>query len=402
MLSQKNSSISRHPGPDSAEKPGGIYVHIPFCHTKCPYCSFASYPEADPLVMKNYMQAIRNQAKKMAQHPWSRDREFHSLYIGGGTPTIVAPEQLAVFIEECLTEFRFVEADGRPPEVSIETNPNALDKNILARLRQAGVDRLSIGVQSFSDPMLHVLGRSHSSQEAIRAVEYARSAGFQNLNLDLMYGLPGQTVDSWQQTLEKAIELSPEHLSVYELTVEDTTPFGSLAKQGKLHLPDDDNVLLMFRLTQELLSRSGYSQYEISNYGRPGLQCRHNINYWQNGSYLGLGAGAVSCFSGVRIKAVQKPIEFAGLINKGTYPYSEGEALPLRARFRETVIMGLRMTEGISCRKIYDWFGLTPHEYYGNAIMDFIEQGLLVEDGDRLRLTERGLPLANQVLMHLV
>jgi len=352
--------------------------------------------------MKNYMLAIRSQAKKMAGHIWSKGREFHSLYIGGGTPTVVALEQLAVFIEECLTEFRFVDADGRSPEVSIETNPNAINREMLSRLKQIGVNRLSIGIQSFSDAMLQVLGRSHTSQEATRAVEYARSAGFRNLSLDLMYGLPGQTVDGWQQTLEKAIALSPEHLSVYELTVEDGTPFASMAKQGKLHLPSDENVLLMFKLAQELLTNSGFLQYEISNYGRPGLLCRHNINYWQNGSYLGLGAGAVSCFSGLRIRAILEPKEFVRLIKNNTYPYSEGEMLSLEARFRETVIMGLRMTEGVSCRRLFDRFGLTPHELYGTELTGFVEQGLLAEDGDRLRLTEKGLPLANQVLMHLV
>jgi oxygen-independent coproporphyrinogen-3 oxidase len=402
MFSQKASSKNSYHGPDAAEKPGGLYAHIPFCHTKCPYCSFVSYPELDTQILKNYMLALRHQAKKMAKHPWSSGREFHSLFIGGGTPTVIAPEALTSFIEECLTEFRFVDAGGRPPEVSIETNPNAIDREMLFRLRQAGVNRLSIGIQSFSDPMLHFLGRSHSSQEAMQAVEYARSSGFQNLSLDLMYGLPGQTVEIWQETLEMALELCPEHLSVYELTVEDGTPFDSMAKQGRLHLPGDDNVLLMFKLAQELLANKGYLQYEISNYSWPGFQCRHNINYWQNGSYLGLGAGAVSCFSGVRIKAVQEPMEFAGLINNNTYPYSEGEVLPFGARFRETVIMGLRMTEGVSCRDLDDRFGVTPQEYYGKVIKGFFEQSLLEEKGNRVRLTEKGLPVANQVLMQLV
>lgn len=390
------------PGPQASEEPGGIYIHIPFCHTKCPYCSFASYPAAEPQAMQSYMLAIRSQAKKMADHSWSSTREFRSLYIGGGTPTTVAPEQLVLLIEECLAKFRFTDTDGRAPEVSVETNPNAITREIFGRLKQAGVNRLSIGIQSFSDEMLQVLGRSHSSQEAISAFEHARSAGFQNLSLDLMYGLPGQTVDDWQQTLEKAIALSPEHLSVYELTVEDGTPFASMAKQDKLCLPDDENVLLMFRLAQELLTNSGFLQYEISNYSRPGLQCRHNINYWQNGSYIGLGAGAVSCFSGLRIKAVPGPKEFVRLVNHATYPYIEGEMLSLEARFRETVIMGLRMTEGVSIKNLFDRFGIMPQEYYGDGLTGCLEKGLLEENGDRLRLTDKGLPLANQVLTQLV
>jgi oxygen-independent coproporphyrinogen-3 oxidase len=402
MGSLKISSARPHPGPEAAEASSGIYIHIPFCHTKCPYCSFASYPAADPQAMQSYMLAIRSQVKIMADHVWSRAREFRSLYIGGGTPTMVASEQLAALIEECLAKFRFTDTDGRAPEVSVETNPNALNREMLCRLKQVGVNRLSIGVQSFSDEMLQVLGRSHSSHEAIRAVEYARSAGFQNLSLDLMYGLPGQTVDHWQQTLEKAIVLNPEHLSVYELTVEDATPFANMAKQDKLPLPDDETVLQMCRLAQELLTKSGFLQYEISNYSRPQLQCRHNINYWQNGSYLGLGAGAVSCFSGLRIKAVAEPEEFVRLVQHATYPYSEGEILSLKARFRETVIMGLRMTEGISIKNLFDRFNLTPQEHYGVTLTRCLEQGMLEKDGDRLRLTDKGLPLANQVLVQLV
>ena len=175
-----------------------------------------------------------------------------------------------------------------------------------------------------------------------------------------------------------------------------------MLKLEKLDLPDEDDVEAMFRLSQEMLSAKGYVQYEISNYCRAGYQCRHNINYWQNGSYLGLGCGAVSCFSGVRLNAVLTPTDFVGLIDKGVLPFSEGEMLSCTARFRETVIMGLRMTGGVSCRHLFDRFGLTPQEYYGAELTGFVEQGLVEEDGDRLRLTVKGLPLANQVLMHLV
>lgn len=402
MFSCRAGSTSLHPGPEAAEKPASIYAHIPFCHTRCPYCSFVSYADLDLQAKKSYMQAIGTQAKRMAAHTWSTGRTFQSLYIGGGTPTAVEPESLGAFIEECLTAFRFKGSTGKPPEVTVEANPNTINLELLVRLKQAGVNRLSIGVQSFSDPMLNAIGRSHTSHEAILAVEFARSAGFQNLSLDLMYGLPAQTVGNWRQTLEKAIELSPEHLSVYELTIEEGTLFADMLKREKLDLPDEDDVAAMFRLAQEMLSAKGYVQYEISNYCLAGYQCRHNINYWQNGSYLGLGCGAVSSFSGVRLNAVVTPTDFVGLIDRGLLPFTEGEILSCTARFRETVIMGLRMTEGVSCRHLFDRFGLTPQEYYGAELTGFVEQGLVEEDGDRLRLTEKGLPLANQVLMHLV
>jgi len=388
--------------PDTAEGPAGIYVHIPFCRAKCPYCSFVSYPDADAIIKADYMQALRNQAREMAGHPWCKSRLFDSLFIGGGTPAVVGVEQLAAFVQESLSLYRFRSTAGDRPEVSLETNPNTVDLAMLARLKKAGVNRLSIGVQSFSDDMLAAIGRSHSVQDVLDAVEYARNAGFDNLSLDLMYGLPGQTLKTWQETLEKALELVPEHLSVYELTVEQGTPFGELEKQGSLNLPPEDETASMFELAGQELTGAGYEHYEISNYARPGGQCMHNVNYWENGSYLGLGAGGVSCFSGFRVNGVAKPGRFAEMINRHILPFQDGEWLGLAPRFRETVIMGLRMITGVSVQKLQDRFGMTPREYYGDTLDRLIEQDLLIEQGGRIRLTGKGLPIANQVLSVLV
>jgi oxygen-independent coproporphyrinogen-3 oxidase len=388
--------------PEAAEDPAGIYVHIPFCRTKCPYCSFVSYAGAGADMKINYMQALQRQAGKMASHPWCESRLFDSLFIGGGTPALVDAEQLGSFIEECLSLFRFSSSGGAGPEVSLETNPNTVNRAMLARLRKAGVNRLSIGVQACADDMLAALGRSHSVQDVLAAVEYARSAGFDNLSLDLMYGLPGQTLETWRETLEKALELAAQHLSVYELTIEAGTPFDELQNQGRLHLPHEDETASMFALARQVLTAAGYAHYEISNYARPGFQCSHNINYWENGSYLGLGAGAVSCFSGVRLNSVPEPGRYAEMVNRNIHPFQDGEWLGLAPRFRETVIMGLRLTAGVSVQKLQDRFGMTPQDYYGDALDKLIQQDLLVEKGDRLRLTDRGLPVANQVLSVLV
>ena len=388
--------------PEAAEGPAGIYVHIPFCRTKCPYCSFVSYAGAGADMKANYMQALQRQARKMANHPWCESRVFDSLFIGGGTPALVDAEQLGSFIEECFSLFRFSSSGGAGPEVSLETNPNTVNRAMLARLRKAGVNRLSIGVQSCADDMLAALGRSHSVQDVLDAVEYAGSAGFDNLSLDLMYGLPGQTVEIWQETLGKALELAPQHLSVYELTIEAGTPFAELENLGRLNLPHEDETASMFERARQVLAAAGYEHYEISNYARPGFQCSHNINYWENGSYLGLGAGAVSCFSGVRLNSVPEPGLYAEMVNRDIHPFDNGEWLGLAPRFRETVIMGLRLTAGVSAQKLQDRFGMTPQDYYGDTLARFIQQGLLVEQGDRLRLTDRGLPVANQVLSVLV
>jgi len=391
-----------HITPETADGSAGIYVHIPFCRTKCPYCSFVSYAGAGSDMRANYMQALQRQAGKMAGHPWCESRLFDSLFIGGGTPALVDVEQMGSFIEECLSLFRFRSSGGAGPEVSLETNPNTVNRAMLARLRKAGVNRLSIGVQSCADDMLAGLGRSHSVQDVLDAVEYARSAGFDNLSLDLMYGLPDQTVETWRETLEKALELAPQHLSVYELTIEPDTPFVELQNQGRLHLPHEDETASMFERARQVLTAAGYGHYEISNYARPGFQCSHNINYWENGSYLGLGAGAVSCFSGVRLNSVPEPGRYAELVNRDIHPFQDGEWLGLAPRFRETVIMGLRMTAGVSVQRLQDRFGLTPRDYYGDTLDKLMQQGFLAEKGGRIHLTGKGLPVANQVLSILV
>jgi len=386
---------------ESAGTPAGVYVHIPFCQSKCPYCAFVSFPGRDSQFKANYIQALTKQALELADHDWSKTRKFHSLFIGGGTPSVVDPEKMATFIGVCLQAFDFTGANNAL-EVSLEVNPNTINPEMLKHFRQAGVNRLSIGMQAFSDTMLENIGRKHSVKDGIKAFEFARAAGFTNINLDLMFGLPGQDMPIWKNSLQQALALAPEHISVYELTVEPETPFAELAGKGKLNLPPEDVALTMFEYAQEALAAYGYSQYEISNYARTGFECSHNINYWENGSYVGLGAGAVSCFSGVRIKSEEKPERFIHRINSNLPPYTEAEFLPLAARFRETVIMGLRMTAGVSITRLEKQFGLTPQQYYGNIINRLKSEDLLEEVKCRLRLTRKGLLLANRVMEELV
>jgi oxygen-independent coproporphyrinogen-3 oxidase len=393
------------PGPDTAERPAGIYVHIPFCRSKCPYCSFVSFAGVAAKEIKSYMAALDNQARQLAVHPWVRNRSFHSLYIGGGTPSTVDVSTLAAFIAGCLDRFPFPERREEIEEkieVTLEANPNTVTLEMLKSLRTAGVNRLSLGVQSFSDAMLRGIGRLHSAMEGARAVTNARETGYANINVDLMYGLPGQDFSSWQKTLEMAAALEPEHLSVYELTVEPNTPFAELEKKGKLGLPEEDMILAMFEHAHEFLTARGYEHYEISNYARRGFQCVHNINYWENGSYIGLGSGAFSCFSGVRIQNVADPALFINAIDKGRQPFQEAEMLPLAGRFRETVIMGLRMSAGVSVFRLQERFGITPEKYYGETLMSLIRDGLLEEVQGWLRLTGRGMLLANRVMACLV
>lgn len=348
------------------------------------------------------MEALDKQARKMAVHPWVRVRKFSSLFVGGGTPTSIEPQKLAAVIQTCLADFNYLEKTGKQPEVTVEVNPATVTKDVLKQLGAAGVNRLSIGVQAFSDTMLKNLGRLHTVRDNLQTFEWGREAGFSNISLDLMYGLPGQEVSTWEKTLKQAAALQPEHLSVYELTIEADTPFYGLAQKKLLDLPPEKTILEMFNRARNFLAARGYNHYEISNYSRHGFVCSHNINYWENGSYLGLGAGAVSCFSGVRIKSVEDPDWFIKLLEKDTEPYAEAEFMPLEARFRETVIMGLRLTDGVSIKGLKDRFGMTPKDYYGELLAKLLDDKLLEEKNSRLRLTRPGLLIANRVMMQLV
>jgi oxygen-independent coproporphyrinogen III oxidase len=378
-------------------QPAGLYFHIPFCLTKCSYCSFTSYPCPDR-PPPGYPAAVVDQLILLASHPMVQPLTFGTIFFGGGTPTIYPAAELTTLLRKGLELLNFT----GPLEISTEANPNTVNLVKLKALRQGGVNRLSIGVQSFSDSVLAAIGRSHTAAEAHGAIALARQAGFENLNLDLIYGLPGQSLQTWRTSLEAALTHEPEHLAIYELMVEENTPFAERAGRGDLILPAEEVVLAMEEETCRLLAGHGYRRYEISNFARPGYECRHNLNYWQNGSYLGLGAGAVSCLDSIRIRNVAEPKLFMNLTSSGEPPFAEAEVLPPGASFRETVIMGLRLLDGIAVTELKKRFGWTPAEYYGDTLARLHREGLVATENGCLRLTPQGLPLANQVLARLV
>lgn len=383
--------------PDKHDSRAGLYIHVPFCVAKCGYCAFTSYPcgNAPP---GDYLDALRVQAEQMACHPLVSELRFATFYIGGGTPTVYGGGELGRLVKHCLGLFNF----DPDPEITVEANPNSIDDEKLATLRGAGVNRLSIGIQAFSDDLLGGIGRSHSRSDALQAVAAARKAGFDNLNLDLIYGLPGQTLDHWQESIDTVISLRPEHLALYGLSVEEGTPFARRQEQGDLHLPDEEIVLEMEKYAYEQLASEGFMRYEISNFAQPGRCSQHNENYWRNGNYLGLGAAAVSCIDHMRFRYVQEPGQFVKLIKEGRSPLLEIECLPAHAAFRETVIMSLRMLDGADIVDLQKRFGTTPQEYYGQLLDRLQRQDLLAIADGRMRLTAKALPVANQVLAELV
>lgn len=374
----------------------GLYLHIPYCRSKCGYCAFNSvpWPGQGP---DDYLNALLAEMAQVARG-WGVGRVCSSLFIGGGTPTVYDGEALSRLLTACRAQFAWID----DPEITIETNPNTVTAANLAAYRAAGVNRLSIGVQAFDDQLLHAIGRRHSVKQAVQAVSLARQAGFANLNLDLIYGLPTQGVADWRQSLAIALDLAPEHLALYELSVETGTPFANRQAQGELSLPDEDTTAEMAELGHELLARHGYRRYEISNYARPGSECRHNLNYWRNGSYIGLGAGAVSSFDGLRLKNIDDPAGYMARVGAGLVAFQEGEALSLGASFRESVVMGLRMLAGVSLTLLRQRYGLEPRAYYGESLEKLQSRGLVALDEERMWLTPKALPVANQVLAELV
>lgn len=376
----------------------GLYLHVPFCRKKCPYCSFYSFaPGAEEI--RRYIKTVQLQMRQMAASSEIRSLVFTTVFFGGGTPTTLPVEALAALLADCRRLFTLSEAS---PEITIEVNPGTIDEAGLQQLRRSGFNRISIGVQSLDDRELRQLGRIHTGGEALAIVEAARSAGFDNLSLDLMYGLPGQSTRSWEETLERALALAPQHLSLYELTVEEGTPFFLQARQGLWALPGEDTVLAMMAAIDTAINRSPLMRYEISNYAVVDRQCRHNLNYWENGLYLGLGPGAVSAFGGQRRAAVADLSIYCRRVAAGRTAWEEVEQLAAEAAFRETVVMGLRLLTGVSIAALRQRFGIELIGYYGPTLHPLLDRGLVEIRGGRLLLTRQGLPLANQVMAALV
>ncbi len=392
LAEQSTPAGSRHP------LSYGIYIHVPFCVQKCAYCSFYSVSGQNKW-FDQYVGAVKTLIGGEALSDWHTGRQLESIFFGGGTPTVLPPEQLIELLQECGRNFGGIFAEM---EVSVEVNPATIDYSGLVELRQAGFNRISIGVQSLDDSDLARLGRVHTAAEARETVFQAQKAGFANLSLDLMYGLPGQDLTSWQQTLEKAFSLSPDHISMYELTIEGKTPFAVLAGQGSLDLPDEDEILAMMDHAGMIVQQCGLNRYEISNYARPGYECCHNINYWNNGSYLGFGPGAVSCQSGRRMTMVADVEQFCCRVQRSESVLVDEEELTVEERFRETVIMGLRMLAGLSLNGLETRFGINLLEYYGETLDRLLQQGLIEIQQGRIRLTRQGLLLANSVMAELV
>lgn len=389
----------------------GLYLHIPFCHTRCVYCDFNTYIDLDHLKARYVAALERELAVVGIAAGWP---DAATIFFGGGTPTALEPTQIEALIAACHAAFRV----APQAEITVEANPGTVTLDYLQALRAAGVNRLSFGVQSFHDDELRFLGRLHDAATARAAVETARDAGFENLSLDLIFGLPGQPVERWLTTLAEALALAPEHLSLYSLIVEPGTPLHTWVRRGEVPAPDDDVAGEMYERTVERLARAGYAQYEISNWARdrggpeemtPDLASQHNLIYWRNQPYWGLGAGAHSYVDGRRYANVKRPERYISLVEQWK---PGGAALEAPAQDAKTVerigrelamgehmMLGLRLVrEGVGEAAFSTRFGCSLDEVYGRMLAELVSWGLIERMPGRVRLTARGVMVANQVV----
>ncbi len=371
-----------------------LYFHIPFCIRKCLYCDFLSGPVAAP-DRDAYMKALLLETEQRA--PECREYTVSSIFIGGGTPSAVDGE----WIEELLHKVRTLYHTSSDMEITIEVNPGTADREKLRLYRRAGVNRLSMGLQSANDAELQRLGRIHTYEEFLQVYTMAREEGFTNINVDVMSALPGQDKASYRETLEKVLQLGPEHISAYSLIVEEGTPFYEKFEKGDLKLPDEDTEREMYVMTEKLLGERGYQRYEISNYALLGKECRHNIGYWNRTDYLGLGIGAASLMNNCRFS---NSSELEAYIRDPMAQRTDMQQLSLQEQMEETMYLGLRMLQGVSEQGFSKQFGMTMEQVYQEVINRNIRDGLLryetAPDGsDRaLVLTDRGLDLSNYVM----
>ena len=419
-------------GPEAG--PISLYVHIPFCETKCPYCDFNTYAKIEPL-MPAYVAALRREIGLWGDALGSP--QVRTVFFGGGTPSYLPADDLGALLESIRGDFDV----GAEAEVTLEANPGDLTHAKLARYLEVEVNRLSIGIQSFDDGLLELLGRRHTSTQAIEAYEAAGRAGFDNISIDLMYGLPHQGLDQWAETLEGAVNLEPQHVSMYCLTLEGGTPMEKWVATGRLPEPDADLAADMYLKAEQELATRGYRHYEISNWARPGWESLHNLTYWRNQPYLGVGPGAHSYLAGHRFSVLKSPAEYVRRLNGdpvqpslGSLPPRRGkarmgvkalahqsgpplegrapwpqvpvvetvEAIDRRLEMAETMMLGLRLDTGVGFPEFARRFGAALDQEYGDVIGELESTGLLERTEVSVRLTDRGRLLGNEVFSRFV
>ena len=381
-----------------------IYIHIPFCVKKCAYCDFLSCP-ADDETKDRYVQALCREIE------WSKDclKEYlvDTVFIGGGTPSILEEKYIAQILDTLRSSARISD----DAEITIECNPGTLTMEKLEAYKDADINRISLGLQSANDEELKTIGRIHNFEEFKKSFNLARLAGFNNINVDIMSALPGQTLESYKETLAKVITLNPDHISAYSLIVEDETPLKDRVENGEVALPSEDEEREMYYYTKEFLEKTGYKRYEISNYAKDGYECRHNIGYWKRVEYLGFGIGAASLFKGERFSNTSDINRYMHVLEKEDVMNADEvwkalneniETLTQKDEMEEFMFLGLRMTDGVSKSDFKKIFNCDIEAVYGNVIEKLANQNLIKEAGDLITLTDKGIDISNIVLANFL
>lgn len=370
----------------------GLYIHIPFCERKCLYCDFTSYPAvgAGRDIFVRYLDALLREMD--ACIPRLHGKTITTIYFGGGTPSLIGAELLGKALLAVRQRYGVIPE----AEITVEINPAAITPAFLPSLKEAGFNRVSMGVQSFSDDLLVTLGRIHDSATAIKAFSAVKQAGFGNAGMDLIYGIPGQSPDDWRRSLRSAIDLSPEHISAYCLIHEEGTPMTSLVKAGALATASDELAESMYRMLLDMTEEAGYMRYEVSNFALPGHECRHNLNYWNYGEYLGLGASAHSFMDGRRWSNEERLERY--LAGPGARSGAEDGPCDAGDSLKEFLMLGLRKAEGVALEDIRTRWGVEAVPHVLNKGRRFIREGLLVSDDKRLWIADKGLFVMNEVL----
>lgn len=366
-----------------------LYIHIPFCKQKCLYCDFPSFCNLEPF-MNDYVEALGQELKTIKD-----GKLITTIYIGGGTPTYLNLEALIA-----LKNFIGMLNIDKGAEFTIEGNPGTFTEEKLKVLKAMGVNRLSIGLQAVQDGLLKKMGRIHNYEDFIKSYNLARKLGFDNINIDLMFGLPGQTNEMWSETLETVIKLQPEHLSCYSLILEEGTAFYKLYSEEDL--PSEDSVLKMYSHTKKMLKENSYYQYEISNYSKIGFECKHNLVYWDLNSYIGVGSSAHSYYKGVRYRNEANVKKYIGNINNNQNTVVEKYKNTIEDDMEEFMFLGLRKIEGISLKKFKNLFKKDIYDIYADVINKYKKEKLIVEDQGKMRLSSRGIEISNYILSDFI
>jgi oxygen-independent coproporphyrinogen-3 oxidase len=387
----------------AANEPFSLYIHIPYCVSKCPYCDFNSHVVPE-IPEKSYTEALIQELRGYAQMDSWHGRSVGTIFFGGGTPSTFEPSSIGRILESAGSLFPIDSSS----EITLEANPGTVDRENFAGYHAAGVNRISVGVQSFQPQLLKFLGRIHSADEAMKALETIGQSGFENFSLDLIYANPGQTLWDLENDLDIALSFQSPHLSAYNLTIEEGTPFHHEYRSGRIRLLSEEEEIAMGELIEQKLSHAGLQRYEISNYARAGFHSRHNVNYWQSGDYLGIGAGAHSYESigggkiyGRRWSNEKNPARYMSKINQSRKAVADTEESDLTKAAGEYMFSGLRLTQGLSLTAFDERFGKHMLELYPE-ISGWVSEGFIETDGNRLWLTHRGFLVANSIFVRFV